>query len=196
MRGIEFLSTSVTDQALAGATLFGGFASLTHRDPPEWGHDWGSVGRSIGTRYAQNFAKGAANYGVGWVISADPRHLSLSNDPGFPRSAPPRTSARIGHALFDWVSVRRSAADGNGKRWPNFPLWAGAAASGLVGNAFLPSDRATVKSAVVTASSSLGTALAASFYTEFSPELGRLLGGIFKRGRMPSASGGGTARTP
>jgi hypothetical protein len=191
MRAIEFLSTSVTDQAVGGATLFGSFAYFTHRDPPEWERGWGSFGRSIGTRYAQNLAKGTATLALGWMITADPRYVSLSNDPRFPRTTPPGTGARIGHALFDWISVRRSSPDGNGSRWPNLPLWSGAAVSGLVGNAFQPHEKATVKSGIVTASSSLGTALAASFYTEFSPELARLFGGIVKRGRVPSSTGAG-----
>ena len=186
MRWIEFASSSLTDQALTGASFFGGIGYLLHRDPPEWGRGWGGAGRSIGTRYSQNLAKGSSTFLFSVVMQADTRNVSLASDPGFRHDGPPSTSGRIGHALFDWATVRHSRVDGNGHRWPNLPLWAGATVSGVVGNAFLPSGTATTKTAVITATSSLATALAASFYTEFSPELGRLLGGLFKRGRVQS----------
>jgi hypothetical protein len=195
MRALDFVGTSVTDQALLGATFFGSFAYFTHRDPSEWGRGWGSFGRSIGTRYVQNLSKGTATYAVGMALGADPRNLSLLNDPGFPHDEPSSKRARVGHAVFDWVSVRRSSRDGNGRRLPNLPLWTGAAVSGLVGNAFQPSGKATTESAIVTATSSLATALAFSFYTEFSPELGRVLGGLVKRGRMSSSDITANGRT-
>ena len=196
MRLLEFVSTSVTDQALGGAAFFGGVGYWWHRDPPEWGRGWNSLGRGVGSRYTQNLAKGTATYAFSWAMQTDPRHVSLNNDPGFERNTPARTPGRIGHALLDWVTVRRSNVNGNGRRWPNLPLWAGAAASGLVSNAWLPSGSATPQSAIVTASSSLATALAASVYSEFSPELGRALGGMFKRGRTstPNTAGKGSAQ--
>ena len=196
MRLVEFVSTSVTDQAAGGATLFGSFAYIAHRDPAEWGRGWGSLGRSIASRYTQNFAKGGVTYLVGSAIRSDPRNVALASDPcverptpGGPCTAmttPATTGARVGHALLDWATVRHSQSDAKGRRWPNLPLWAGAAVSGVVGNAWLPANQATPKSAAITAASSLGTALAASFYTEFSPEVGRLLGSMLKRGRAPS----------
>jgi hypothetical protein len=206
MRIVEFVSTSVTDQAAGGAAFFGGFAYLLHRDPAAWGRGWNSVGRSFASRYTQNFAKGGATYLVGTAMRSDPRNVSLANDPCVerttpdnqcsPRMTPATVRARIGHALLDWATVRRSARDAKGRRWPNLPLWTGAAASGLVGNAWLPNSEATPASAAITAASSLATALGASFYTEFSPEIGRLLGGLFKRGRVPPPGPTATGRKP
>jgi hypothetical protein len=206
MRLVEFASTSVTDQAVVGAAFFGTVAYFAHRDPPEWGRGWGSAGRSMGTRYAQNLAKGGANYLVGLAMKTDPRSVALASDPcverpipGGPctgRIEPATVGARIGHALLDWTTVRRSQKDAKGNRWPNIPLWSGATVSGLVGNAWLPSGQATLKSGAVTAASSLATALAASFYTEFSPEIGRALGAIVKRGRAPSPNATRTKRIP
>jgi hypothetical protein len=188
MRFVEFASTSLTDQAVSSAAFFGGIGYWWHRDPPEWGRGWGSFGRSVGSRYTQNLAKGTVTLASSWAMHADPRHVSLASDPRSEPNAAAGTSARVGHAFWDWITVRISKVDGKGSRWPNVPLVAGAAASGLVSNALLPSGTATVKSAVVTASSSLATALASSFYTEFSPELGSLLGGIVKRGRASPPS--------
>jgi hypothetical protein len=196
MRLVELLSTSVTDQAAGGAAFFGSVAYILRTDPGTWGRGWDSVGRSIGSRYTQNLAKGVAAYLVGVAMTSDPRSVSLASDPCIdrpppdhqcvPRTTPARSGARIGHALLDWATVRRSQPDAKGHRWPNLPLWAGATVSGLVGNTWLPAGQATRKSAAITAASSLGTALASSLYTEFSPEVGRLLGAILKRGRAPA----------
>jgi hypothetical protein len=65
-------------------------------------------------------------------------------------------------------------------------MFAGAATNAYVGNAFFPDRLATTGSAVKFATSSLATALAASVYTEFSPEVGRALGALVKRGRTPA----------
>jgi hypothetical protein len=50
-----------------------------------------------------------------------------------------------------------------------------------VGYDWYPARLNTPQQAAMRASFSLGTALGASFYTEFQPEIGRLLGGILKR---------------
>ena len=195
MRLVEFVSTSVTDQAVGGASFFGAFAYVGHRDPQDWGRGWNSLGRSVGSRYTQNLAKGAATYAVSAAMNADPRNVALASDPRVERQTPAGVGARVGHALLDWATVRQSQIDAKGRRWPNLPLWTSAAVSGIVGNAWLPTGLATPKSATVTAVSSLATALASSVYTEFSPEVGRVLGALFKRGRAPSPSTAGVRRT-
>ncbi|HEV2200498.1 MAG TPA: hypothetical protein VGR73_11815 [Bryobacteraceae bacterium] len=180
----QFVTGSVTDQALLGATFFGSIAQLMD-DPAEWKKDWTGLGERIGARYAQNFAKGLTEYTFSAMLYTDPRHVSYANDPriaNHKRGVKPR----IGHAFMDFLSVRRSSPSGDGRALPNVPLFAGAAASGFVGYAWYPDRLATPQQAAQRASFSLGTALAASFYNEFQPEVGRLLGAIFKRGKTPS----------
>ena len=133
-------------------------------------------------------AKGLATFTVGAALRDDPRHIRYAADPLI-ESKKTGIRPRIGHAFMDWVTVRRSQADGAGRRLPNLSLFAGAAASGFVGNAWYPDSKATPGQAAIRASNSLATALASSFYTEFQPEIGRLLGGIFKRRSPPPATG-------
>jgi hypothetical protein len=192
MRFERFAGESLTDQAVLGATFFG-FVAHIRRSPPEWERDWDGLRRRVGTRYGQNFAKGLAVLGVGMLMRSDPRHVSYASDPLIDkahrakeartaRQRAGRTWTRIGHAVMDWATVRRSARFGDGGRLPNFPLVAGAVASGLAGNLWYP-DRLTTRSQTARRiGGSLGTALFASFYNEFGPELGRGLGRLFRRG--------------
>jgi hypothetical protein len=183
----RFFGNAVTDKALLGALFFGTVAHL--RDsPPEWDRGWDGFGRRVGTRYGQNFAKGAAAYVVGaGVFGAkfrlDPRPTTCATDPSPGRRC--RRGgfwARSGHAVLDWATVRRSAEQGNGRRLPNLPLFVGATASGLAGNLWYP-DRLTTRSETLRRiGSSLGTALFNSFWDEFQPEVGRALGRLVRRG--------------
>jgi hypothetical protein len=114
--------------------------------------------------------------------------MSYASDPRVKK--PAITGRRIGHAFMDFLTVRRSSQDGAGRALPNIPLFAGAAASGLVGNLWYPASVTTPGQTAMRASGSLATALGASFYTEFSPEIGRLLGAIAKRGKTPAPAKG------
>lgn len=198
MRLEQFVGGSVTDQAVLGATFFGLVAHI-RGSPPEWQRDWDGFGRRVGTRYGQSFVKGLSGLGVGMLMRSDPRHVSYASDPlidkaqrqrnpATARERRGRTWTRIGHAVMDWATVRRSAERGDGGRMPNLPLVAGAVASGLTGNLWYP-DRLTTRSETATRiGASVGTALVASFYNEFQPEIGRVLGRLVRRGASPSTS--------
>ena len=183
----NFVTTSVTDQAMFSAVFFGLIAQAQN-SPPEWKGGWAGFGDRVGTRYGQNMAKGLAQFTTGAILRDDPRHISYASDPKV-RKYEPGAWPRVGHAFKDWLTVRKSAADGNGTRMPNLSLFAGAAASGFVGYAWYPKSLATPGQAGIRASYSLGTALLSSFYTEFRPEIGRVLGAIMKR-RPPAQSTG------
>jgi hypothetical protein len=185
LRLTDFVSGSVTDQALLGAVFFGSVAEL-RKDPPEWKRNWSGYGYRVGSRYAQNLSKGLTEFTFGVIMRTDPRHVSYASDPRI-KVHKSGVVPRIGHAFADWATVRRTSEKGDGIPLPNLPLFAGAAASGFVGNAWYPDRLSTPGQALLRGSSSLGTALASSFYTEFSPEIGRMLGAIFKR--RPSATG-------
>jgi hypothetical protein len=181
MRAEGFVSSSLTDQAALGA-LFFGFIAQWQNSPREWHRDWTGFGDRVGSRYAQNMAKGLAELTFGSLLRDDPRHISYASDPRICASQRKTgISPRVGHAFMDFFTVRRSSKKGTGRRIPNISLFAGAAASGFVGNAWYPPSQATAGQAVIRASYSLGTALFSSFYTEFKPEVGRLLGAMFKR---------------
>jgi hypothetical protein len=186
-RVTNLITGSITDQAVLGAVFFGAVAHV--RDSPqEWSRDGAGFGYRVGSRYAQGLSKGVAEFGFGELMRTDPRHVSYAGDPRVKN--PPTTGRRIAHALMDFLTVRRSAADGGGRPLPNLPLFAGATASGLVGNLWYPDSQRTAGQTAMRASGSLATALAGSFYTEFSPEIARLLGAITKRGKSPASTKG------
>src|SRR5260370_21486890 len=79
MRLEQFVTSSVTDQAMLGATFFSLMAQFRN-DPSDWGRGWRGFGYRVGTRYAQNFAKGLTNYTFSAIIGTDPRHVSYASD--------------------------------------------------------------------------------------------------------------------
>ena len=188
LRLTDFVSGSLTDQAMLGATFFGSVAHL-RKDPPEWKRNWSGYGYRVGSRYAQNLSKGLTAFTVGAIMRTDPRHVTYLSDPRI-KERKSGVGPRIQHAFLDWLTVRRSSAMGDGHWLPNLPMFAGAAASGFAGNAWYPDRLATPGQALLRGSSSLGTALASSFYAEFSPEIGRMLGGIVKRRPAKPSPGG------
>lgn len=179
----SFVTGSLTDQAMLGATFFGAVAQVRN-DPPEWGRNWTAYGYRVGSRYGQDVGKGVVEFVFGEAMRTDPRHISYASDPRVTKL--PTTSRRIGHAFMDFLTVRQSSAAGDGKALPNIPVFAGAAGSAFVGNLWYPESAKAPGQVALRAGGCLATALGGSFYTEFSPELGRLLGGIFKRGRTPA----------
>jgi len=183
LRFEELVSNGLTDGAMLGAGFWGLVAHL-RQEPEEWERSWQGFGKRVGTRYAQNLAKSLTAYGVGALLRDDPRHVSYAADPGL-TSRRSGVAPRIGHAVLDWATVRRSTHDGNGKRIPNVGLVAASSVSGLIGNTWYPERLRSRTEVGKRIASSLSTAMIASFYTEFSPELGRALGRIVGRRRQP-----------
>ncbi len=175
----HYVASSITDQAILGAAFAGAFAHL-RKDPQEWRKDWGGYSRRVGIRYERKVLGGAAQYAVGALMGTDPRHVTYAADPLITRRRG-GAGPRISHALMDWVTVRKSAADAKGKRRPNLPLFAAALANGFAGNLWQPKREATVAKSLRRSTGPLQTALLGSFYNEFSPEVGRMLATLVKR---------------
>ncbi len=212
-RADAFIENSVTDKSILGAVVFGAGAQVV-QSPGEWKRTWDGYGRRVGVRYNQAVAKGAAEFLVGALMHDDPRNISYSSDPriaakrmaalkangpglqGADQYAEPSKATlakRIGHAFFDSITVRRSSLNGNGARMPAISRLVGAYASGYGGYAWYAAAENTFKNASLRAAQSFGTDVGASFYTEFSPEVSKLLGAIFKRGRQSRKTATGTA---
>ena len=68
---------------------------------------------------------------------------------------------------------------------PNAPLFAAALVSGSVGNLWYPDRQTTRSETLRRTGNALASALMSSVYHEFSPEVGKLLGGLMRRGRTP-----------
>lgn len=201
----NFVTGSLTDQAIAGAAFYGLMAQGS-KTPREWHRTWEGFGRRVGVRYNQSVAKGSAQLLVGLILRDDPRHVSYDNDPRHyakylgegerqssgcqaPSTAMSSDSAvshivwkRSWHAVFDSITVRRSCSNGLGRRLPAFSRFAADFAGAYGGYAWYRGPENKFEKAGLRAAGSLGSDLVSSFYTEYKPEIGRVLGALFKRG--------------
>lgn len=218
-RALEFVSGSVTDQAMLGAVVFG-FSAQVIQSPSEWKRTWEGYGKRVGSRYTQAFGKGAAQYLVGSILNDDPRFLAYRNDPAVVarrRSAVAQLSAigtaaashsdghgspnsvdaishdgwlRFGHAWYDVITVRHSTIRGNGHRIPAFSRFAGEIGGAYAGYPWYPRAENTNAMIGQRAAGAFGTAVLSSFYTEYKPEIANLMGAIFRRGRQSKSRAG------
>lgn len=195
----QFITGSVTDQAIGG-TLFYGAIAQARRSPPEWRGNWEGYGRRIGVRYSQGVAKGAAEIIVGWMMNDDPRHVAYDDDRHFvckhndafgPDNVTIRNAViarRVVHAVYDTITIRRSTIHGTGCRLPAISRFVGDFASAYGGYPWYRHKENTFPNVGLRAASAFGSAFVPSFYAEFKPEIARTLGAIFRRGRTTSTA--------
>jgi hypothetical protein len=198
----NFAAGSLTDKAMAGSAFFGLIAQGT-KSPGYWHRTWEGYGRRVGVRYNQSVAKGSAQFLAGWILHDDPRHVSYHDDPRHyakyiktPDSPAQNETPvshlgwkRTWHAIFDSITVRSSSADGLGRRLPAFSRFAADFGSAYGGYAWYRGPDNKFDKAGLRAASSFGSELASSFYTEFKPDISKVLGAIFKRGGTNNAQG-------
>ena len=220
-RALDFVTGSVTDQAVLGAVIFGLGAQII-QSPSEWRRTWDGYGRRVGSRYTQAVGKGAAQYLVGTILNDDPRFLAYRDDPGVIRkhqaavyrltahAAPDLVATganssslqsldslthdgwqRFGHVWFDVITTRRSTIQGDGRRIPAFSRFAGEFGGAYAGYPWYPGAENTFPQVGQRAAGAFGTAMLQSFYTEYKPEITNLLGAILRRGSQPKSSTGG-----
>ena len=218
-RTLDFVSGSVTDQAVLGAVVFGLGAQVI-QSPSEWKRTWDGYGHRVGSRYTQALGKGTAQYLVGLILKDDPRFLAYRDDPATvarhrdavsavaARASPGISNPcanstavsldslshdgwqRFGHAWYDVVTVRHSTLKGNGRRIPAFSRFVGEAAGAYAGYPWYPGSENTLAQVGQRAAGAFGTALLSSFYTEYKPEITNLLGAVFRHGSQPRSSAG------
>jgi hypothetical protein len=97
---------------------------------------------------------------------------------------------RFGHAWLEVITVRRSNIKGEGKRIPALSRFAGEIGGAYAGYPWYPGADNTPTQVGERAAGAFGTAVLSSFYTEYQPEITRLLGALFRRGQSQSAPGG------
>jgi hypothetical protein len=202
-RSLDFVSGSVTDQAVLGAVVFGLGAQII-QSPSEWKRTWYGYGQRVGSRYTQAVGKGSAQFIVGSLLRDDPRPLAYRNEPKVldrryraVRDVAPQGPLvhdgwqRFGHAWFDSITVRRSTANGSGRRIPAFSRFAGEFAGAYAGYPWYPAAENKLPQVGGRVASAFGTALLSSFYNEYKPEITNLLGVITRQGKQPKPSTGG-----
>lgn len=211
-RALDLVTGSITDQSVLSAAIFGAGAQII-QSPSEWGRTWYGYGRRVGARYTQAVGKGAAEYLIGTILNDDPRFLAYRDDPhviaryqkavcmlsGHSNSLAVTQSLdslahdgwrRFGHAWFDTITVRRSSIDGNGHRIPAFSRFAGEFGGAYAGYPWYPGAENTSAHVGERAAGAFATAAMSSFYTEYKPELTRLMGAVLRRGKSNSKLGG------
>jgi hypothetical protein len=190
----NFAAGSLTDQAMAGAAFYS-LISQGMKSPDYWRRTWEGYGLRVGVRYNQSVAKGAAQMLTGVILRDDPRHVSYQADPrhyakyvdaalATPEGKPVSHLGwkRTWHAVFDSITVRSSKASGLGRRMPAFSRFAADFGSAYGGYAWYRGPDNKFDKAGMRAAGSLGSELVSSFYTEFKPELSKVVGALFKRG--------------
>jgi hypothetical protein len=142
-------------------------AGLRMANPPSgYPHDWRAGGEAFGHLYGDNFARNGAE-SIGRFSTA----VLLHEDPRYRRSQSTFVPARLGHALV-FTFVDRTDGGHSTIAISNF---AGAAASGFVGNAYLPPGFDNLTHAGQRSAIAFGGLAAQNVLQEFSPELSRFL---------------------
>jgi hypothetical protein len=206
-RTTDFVAGSVTDQAVLGATVFGLGAQII-QSPSEWKRTWYGYGMRVGSRYTQAIGKGTAQYISGLILQDDPRFLAYRSDPAVIRRRQRTVAAlaagkssqdplmhdgwqRFGHVWYDVFTVRRSSASGDGRRIPAISRFAGEFAGAYAGYPWYPGPENTLPQVGQRTAGAFGTAVLSSFWTEYHPEITRLMAAILHHKPQPTAVPGG-----
>jgi hypothetical protein len=125
--------------------------------PEEWKDGAGAFGRRYGDSIARQTSKSTAEFITNTILHEDPRYLRSSST-----GALGRTLHALAFTLFDKTD--------SGKTTPAIAHFAGAAADGFVGMAYLPTGFNDLTHAEQRMVASMGTTAIGSIFTEFEPE--------------------------
>jgi hypothetical protein len=142
-------------------------AGIRMSNPPNaYPHEWRAGAEGYGRLYGDRFARtGAASLGRFSAATL------LHEDPRYGRSGSTSIPARLTHA-FVFTFVDRTDGGHTTVAVSNF---AGAAASGFIGNAYLPAGFDDLTHAGQRSTFAFGGLVVRNVLQEFSPELGRVL---------------------
>jgi len=154
----------VTNAFSAGIRM----ANPPNHYPPEWRGGAEAFGRLYGDSFARNGAAGIGRFSAAVLLHEDPRYQ---------RSVSTFFPTRLGHA-FVFTFVDRTDGGHTTVAISNFT---GAAASGFIGNAYLPAGFDNLTHAGQRSALAFGGIAAQNVLQEFSPELGHLLKKIHLR---------------
>jgi len=130
--------------------------------PPEWHAGAGAYGRLYGDSFARKGAEGIGRFSAAALLHEDPRYRR-SESTFFP--------TRLGHA-FAFTFIDRTDGGHSTIALSNF---AGAAAGGFIGNAYLPTGFDNLTHGGQRSAVAFGGLAAQNVMQEFSPELGHFL---------------------
>jgi hypothetical protein len=134
--------------------------------PSRYPHEWRAGAEAYGRLYGDSFARTGVE-GIGRFSAA----VLLHEDPRYRRSDSSFLPGRLGHALV-FTLVDRTDGGHSTVALANF---AGAAAAGFIGNAYLPAGFDNLTHAGQRSATAFGGMAAQNVLQEFSPELGQFL---------------------
>lgn len=142
-------------------------AGMRMANPPgHYPHEWRAGAEAYGRLYGDTFARTGAE-SLGRFSTA----VLLHEDPRYRRSESTFFPVRMGHA-FVFTCVDRTDGGHSTIAISNF---AGAAANGFIGNAYLPAGFDNLTHAGQRSATAFGGIAAQNVVQEFSPELGQFL---------------------
>jgi hypothetical protein len=171
-----------TGSAVFGAAFFGAIGEWRH-EPPEWPQGLDGFGRQMGTRYTQGMVKSTATFIVSTITREDPRPHppAVTGSDSYSFGCQPSTSlkGRLGQSLLRvvWDTCE------DGWHRPKPGRLVGSFASGFVGLTWAPPSQDNISSALTSSGTAFGGYVGNSVFSEFQPDLSRLLGKIFPTGK-------------
>jgi len=212
----QFLTTGVTDEAMAQSIFGSIFTQYATHSPGEWPQDWTHYGYRVGTSYAGSVGRASAELIVGFILHDDPRHIKCSDDPQLfgARSSSDTPFActkrqRFFHALLDSITVRPSSPGEivhlqpggpqfdeksfrhSYRRLPALDRLVGVYAAGYAQYPWQPRSANTFGAISQRAALSFGTTFLGSFYTEY----GSAIFSKRKKKPQPPPSRAGSSRS-
>lgn len=162
IRGKCLINTTFSVSALIVPALSAGFRMANPPDtyPREWKDGGEAFARNYGDQAARNTAGGLAQFAAAALVHEDPRYFA-STRPGF--------GPRVIHAV-KFTLIDKSQSGHSTLAVSNF---AGAAATGFVGMAYLPPGYDDTTHAYQHSAVALGAFGAQNILYEFFPELAR-----------------------
>lgn len=169
----------ISGSMIFGSAFFAEYAQLT-KNPPEWKQGWEGFGERFGTRYAQDLTKNTAEFIFGFKEDPRPtpppqpyvlRDGTWVKNPNIHSHHHTSVAGRLGGALLHVVWTHYDS----GQDGVAFSRVGGAVSSGLIGRLWIPGPQNTWGQVGVRTASAFGGYAAGSVFTEFQPELTKLL---------------------
>ncbi len=179
-----------TASALFGSAFFAGIAQAQD-DPVEWPQGADGFGRRMGTRYTQGLIKSTATFLVSAAVREDPRpkpqQLYAFSEgynghrlTQFGCRESVTVKGRLGQSLLRmvWDSCQEKTY-----RRPKPGRLAGSFASGFSTLMWAPASKDHVSDALAGSGSAFGGYVAESVFSEFAPDISRMVGHLFPTGK-------------
>ncbi len=154
--------SSVSPRRMAGYVFTSAIGTAENSSPREYGPHWDGFAKRFGLRMSTGATSLLVETSIGSLWSEDPRYVRATGQP---------LKAR----LFNIVKMTVLARDREGKLVPAYARYMAVPASNFITNAWRPDSQASPQRAVARIPLSFGDRAIANAFTEFWPEIKKLL---------------------